>query len=103
MFLVLIVVLIPLYYLFIEFYLEDLAYISSFKYFILQAIAAGLYASFAWSGGIMIMTGNVKANIYRAISKLALIIFLVLSTVIILPLDYEFYIDYISNVSSIIC
>ena len=90
----LIVVLIPLYYLFIEFYLEDLAYISSFKYFILQAIAAGLYASFAWSGGIMIMTGNVKANIYRAISKLALIIFLVLSTVIILPLDYGVYIGF---------
>ena len=60
----------------------------------MQAIAAGLYASFAWSGGITIMTGNVKANIYRAISKLALIIFLVLSTVIILPLDYGVYIGF---------
>ena len=78
----------------LEFYLKDQGYTNAFKYFILQSIATGIYAAFAWAGGIMIMTGKIKENIYRAICKLIFIVCLVSSSVSLLPLDYGMYVGF---------
>ena len=82
------------YYLLIEFYIKDDSFKELYKYYILQSLAAGLYASFSWAGAMLIMTGKIKENIYRGLLKLILIILLTFICVISLPLEYGMYVGF---------
>ena len=67
---VLVVFQIAAYYLLLKLYISDSSYIELFNYFILQSFAVGIFASFTWAGGMLVMTRKIKENIYRVISKL---------------------------------
>ena len=67
---VLVVFQIAAYYLLLKLYISDSSYIELFNYFILQSFAVGIFASFTWAGGMLVMTRKIKENIYRVILKL---------------------------------
>ena len=67
---VLVVFQIAAYYLLLKLYISDSSYIEFFNYFILQSFAVGIFASFTWAGGMLVMTRKIKENIYRVILKL---------------------------------
>jgi O-antigen/teichoic acid export membrane protein len=93
-FIPLIILLIIFYYLLLDFYIIDESYNLAFKYFVLQSFGAGIYAAFSWCGGMLIMTGKIKENIYRGIWKLFINLFIILFCVISFPLDYGIYIGF---------
>ena len=83
-----------LYFILVNSFIAENIYLDNFYNFILQAIFAGLYASFVWSGGILIMTGKIKQNVMRGLVKLIAITLLTYFCVIIFPIKYGIYIGF---------
>ncbi len=83
LFSVLVVFQIAAYYLLLKLYISDSSYIELFNYFIIQSFAVGIFASFTWAGGMLVMTRKIKENIYRVISKLLINICIMYTCLII--------------------
>ena len=82
------------YYFLIGAYIKDDSYYATFNYYIFQCVSVGLYSAFIWSGGMLIMTGKIKENIWRVIVKLILNIVVMLICIIVFPAESGMYIGF---------
>ena len=83
-----------IYFCTLQFFIDDVSYKEVFNFYILQSLGAGLYAAFAWAGGMLIMTGKIKENINRTLFKLFFNMILLLSCINIFPSEIGAYIGF---------